>query len=404
MNISHNKPTSFFNKCCIALIIGLLIIAVSYSLIQNNLIQIPDSIENFSLQTNLTRFQLGNFHAGKVGIGSSASTGIKAKWWRTYFTAPNEIIPGEEFQVAEGFISLINKSQTHIHIAGFEANYLPIATALINAHRRGVEVIWITDDEFGLEEDLLEETYFFKSLQDAGIQVIDDNRSALMHNKFAIFDQNIVWTGSTNFTHNGFTRNNNNAIWINDHTLAELYENEFEEMRIGNFGPTSPSYQYKQLTKIQDSRVIVLFGSEDSTINEINYYLNNARQNIVIMAFSFTHDDMGEVLIKKMSEGIIVASIFEKRGSLTKYSEMSKLFCAGGHIRQDGNPGSMHHKVIIIDGEIVITGSLNFSQNATKKNDENVLIIYNPEIAESYIKEFERLWYDAIIPPTIECN
>ncbi len=40
----------------------------------------------------------------------------------------------------------------------------------------------------------------------------------------------------------------------------------------------------------------------------------------------------------------------------------------------------MHHKVIIIDDRTVITGSFNFSRNANRKNDENTLIIENPEL------------------------
>ena len=55
-------------------------------------------------------------------------------------------------------------------------------------------------------------------------------------------------------------------------------------------------------------------------------------------------------------------------------------------------PKSMHHKVIIVDGQIVITGSYNFSKSAKTRNDENTLILHNPEIAELYIEEFERVW------------
>ena len=355
-------------------------------------------------QTNALFYQGISTFSGKGSDGDTLEEITKEKWWRTFFTSPNAIVTEDENDVAHGFIDLINHSQETIYIAGFEADYLPIATALVNASQRGVEVIWITDDEYGIEADLVDENYFFKTLKDANITVLDDQRSALMHNKFAIFDHSIVWTGSANFTYNGFTRNNNNAIWINDKTVAEIFENEFNEMLSGNFGPSSPSFQYKQLTKVDGSRIIILFGSEDSTINEINYYLNNAKQNIVMMTFSFTHDDMGDMLIEKINQGVTVATIFEKRGSMTEYSELPRLYCAGAHVRQDGNPGSMHHKVIIIDGEILITGSLNFTQNATKKNDENVVIIYDPQIAESYIHEFERLWYESVLPPVIECN
>ena len=363
-------------------------------------------LQKFSIQERHTFlfFQEKSRFSGKSDDGNSIDDEIKEKWWRTYFTNPKAIIPEDEFLVAEGFIELIEHSKETIHIAGFEADYLPIASALIAASKRGVDIIWITDDDYGLEADLIDENYFFKTLQDENITVLDDGRSALMHNKFAIFDQSIVWTGSTNFTYNGFNKNNNNSIWINDDTVAEIFENEFNEMLDGNFGPSSPSYQYKQLTKVDGSRIIILFGSEDSTINEINYYLRNAKQNIVVMAFSFTHDDMGDILVDKIEEGVTVATLFEKRASMTEYSEMPRLYCAGAHVRQDGNPGTMHHKVIIIDGEIVITGSLNFTQNATQKNDENVIIVYDSQIAESYIHEFERLWYDAVIPPVIECN
>ena len=71
--------------------------------------------------------------------------------------------------------------------------------------------------------------------------------------------------------------------------------------------------------------------------------------------------------------------------------EYQNLLENGIDVRLDGNPKSMHHKVIIIDGEIVVTGSYNFSKSAKTKNDENTLILHSPEIAELYIEEFERV-------------
>ncbi|HXQ35339.1 MAG TPA: phospholipase D-like domain-containing protein, partial [Anaerolineales bacterium] len=61
-------------------------------------------------------------------------------------------------------------------------------------------------------------------------------------------------------------------------------------------------------------------------------------------------------------------------------------------VRRDGNPSFLHHKVIVVDERIVITGSLNFSTNAEESNDENVIIIDNPEIARLYTQEFDRVW------------
>jgi phosphatidylserine/phosphatidylglycerophosphate/cardiolipin synthase-like enzyme len=51
----------------------------------------------------------------------------------------------------------------------------------------------------------------------------------------------------------------------------------------------------------------------------------------------------------------------------------------------------MHHKVFIIDEKIVITGSYNFSSSAERTNDENVVILFDPQIAAQYLAEFRRV-------------
>ena len=73
---------------------------------------------------------------------------------------------------------------------------------------------------------------------------------------------------------------------------------------------------------------------------------------------------------------------------------------------QDGNRGTFHHKVIVIDQKITVTGSLNFSDNADETNDENVLILTNKEIASEFLDEFERRWSEAEKPdPSIfDCD
>jgi phosphatidylserine/phosphatidylglycerophosphate/cardiolipin synthase-like enzyme len=52
----------------------------------------------------------------------------------------------------------------------------------------------------------------------------------------------------------------------------------------------------------------------------------------------------------------------------------------------------MHHKVMIIDDQIVIMGSYNFTASAENVNDENLIVIYNPDIAAQYLREFQRVY------------
>jgi phosphatidylserine/phosphatidylglycerophosphate/cardiolipin synthase-like enzyme len=51
-----------------------------------------------------------------------------------------------------------------------------------------------------------------------------------MHNKFAVIDGTMVWTGSYNVTKNGQGKNNNNALLLKSGELADIYLQEFNEM------------------------------------------------------------------------------------------------------------------------------------------------------------------------------
>ena len=52
----------------------------------------------------------------------------------------------------------------------------------------------------------------------------------------------------------------------------------------------------------------------------------------------------------------------------------------------------MHHKIIVIDESTVITGSFNFTKSADQENDDNVLVVHNPDLAKLYLQEFSSIW------------
>ena len=127
-------------------------------------------------------------------------------------------------------------------------------------------------------------------------------------------------------------------------------------------------------------------------------YVRGAQSSIRFLAFSFTDQPLAQAMIDRAGTGVDVAGVFEKVGSETESSQLRTLYCAKLPARQDGNPKFLHDKVIVVDNRYVITGSFNFSANATESNDENVIIIDNPEIASLYMQEFERIWNIATEP------
>lgn len=327
-------------------------------------------------------------------VAPSSNNG-SGNWWEVYFTDPVNMDNPDQWQgsIEEEIIKKINNAKSSIHIASFEFDLTPVAEALVAAKQRGVEVQWVTDNEHGLEADEEPGHGQFEMLMKAGIEVRADDRTALMHNKFWIFDQQMVWTGSTNITENGIFDQDNNVLVIYSTDLAAIYEAEFQEMWNGEFGPKSPSQLASQNTVVNGSTINVIFTSEDHAIEEaIIPLLNSAQKSIRFLAFSFTDYPMAKAMIDRAAVGVNVAGVFEKVGSSTDSAELRTLYCAGVPARRDGNGGFMHNKVVIVDERYVVTGSLNFSTNAETSNDENVLIIDNPDIARLYMQEFERVW------------
>jgi phosphatidylserine/phosphatidylglycerophosphate/cardiolipin synthase-like enzyme len=289
------------------------------------------------------------------------------------------------------FINLIRSSHFSFSGSFYDISSPYIVNELIIAKKRGVNIKLVTEKD---NSDKIS----IRKLIDSGIQIVTDNRSGLMHNKFAISDGNIVWTGSYNITTNGAVKNNNNAIEISSKDLAEIFISEFNEMFyekiFGNkkeIGPFS-SLQKKYYVKIDNTNINAYFSPEDNIEKIILKRINKAKKSIHFMAFSFTSDKIGEAIIKKSKQGIKVKGIFEARGSKTRYSEYIKMKIEGIPVKKDKNRYVMHHKVIIIDGVRVITGSYNFSKNANKNNDENIIIIDNKKIADKYIREFYKLY------------
>jgi phosphatidylserine/phosphatidylglycerophosphate/cardiolipin synthase-like enzyme len=329
-----------------------------------------------------------------------------ASWWQVYFVTSQRVRQAQEEEygakglpaellkgsITAALIAKIDAAQKTIHIASFETDIIDVANALIRAKERGVDVRWITDDESGLMADTKPGHGQFALMKKAGIPVIDDKRGALMHDKFWLFDGQTVWSGSTNVTISGMFEQNNNVIVIESAELAAIYERQFEDMWAGKFNAKAPSTVDQQKVTIDGTPIQILFSPEDKAISKIIPYVQGAQKSVRFMAFTFTQPLLSQAMIEAAKRGVAVSGVFETTGADSQYGAMTPLACAKVPVRIDGNYSFMHHKVIVIDNRIVITGSLNFTDNADQSNNENVLIIDNPEIAKLYTAEFERVW------------
>ncbi len=322
---------------------------------------------------------------------SGAPTSSGKDWFTVFFTDPTA--PGAASYRGgpdEDLAAAIDNARLSVDAAVYDLNLWSIRDALIAAHRRGVSVRLVTESDNMDEQEVQE-------VKQAGIEVLGDRHESLMHDKFVVIDRSQVWTGSMNFTIGGGYLDNNNLIRLQSSKLAQAYTHEFEQMFVDDLFSVekTPAANNPNIT-VNGSRIEVYFSPEDGTLEYILNAVNAADESIDFLAYSFTSDELAAALIERAKSGVIVRGVFDKdQYHSNSGTEFDTLTNAGLDVWLDGNPRLMHHKVIIIDGQVVITGSYNFSNNAEQYNDENTLIIHNQDIAEQYLSEFQQVYEQA---------
>lgn len=317
-----------------------------------------------------------------------AGYGAHASWIDIYFTDPESPLSPQETGGLDGPLAAsIDSARLTLDVAIYSMSLRTVRDALIRAHERGVQVRVV------MESDNMDRSAP-QALIDAGIPVLGDRREGLMHDKFIVIDRTEVWLGSMNYTYSGAYEDNNQLILIRSVEMAENYTKEFEEMFVDDmFGPDIVPETPNPIVRVEDTLMEVYFSPDDGVADRIFDVLNDAEESIYFLAFSFTTDEFGETIRDKAENGLTVAGVMEEEQVKSNIGTEYDLFKqAGLDVFTDGNEGQMHHKTMIIDGRIVITGSYNFSRSAEIRNDENLVIIYNEKIADFYMQEFQRVY------------
>jgi len=326
-----------------------------------------------------------------ITITATATVIPLVDWFQVYFTNPDDPHASDYTGGPDEYLAAaIQQARLTLDIAIYSLNLWSIRDAILAAWHRGVNVRMVMDSDNMDNEEVQE-------LVAAGIPIIGDRREGLMHNKFVIIDREVVWTGSMNFTVGSAYKDENNLIRIRSAKVVENYMHEFEEMFIQDkFGTEGVADTPHPSLEINGTYLDFLFSPDDGVAAYINDVLNSAQQSIYFMAYSFTSNELSALILERASVGVTVSGVMDGgQVSSGVGSEYDAFKQAGLDIRLDGNRGLMHHKVIIIDRGIVITGSYNFTASAEDRNDENLIVIHNPEVAEKFIVEFMRIYSHA---------
>ncbi|MFT4312186.1 MAG: phospholipase D-like domain-containing protein [Candidatus Woesearchaeota archaeon] len=268
---------------------------------------------------------------------------------------------------------MVEQANSSILCAFYEFSYQPLIDLFDAKSADGVIVKVIIDRAYVFDRPYLR----------------PDTRSAYMHHKFCIIDQKRGFSGSANPTHTSFHISANNIVFFESESLSRIYMDAFLNLYAGNFTNIAPT-QITQ-TEVAMTPVEVYFCPQDSCARQIIGHLRQATESIYFLTFAFTHNEIGNELIIQSYNGVRVQGIMDTR-LVSQYSQFDPFLLQNISVIRKSIPrGSMHHKVFVIDEKTIIAGSMNPSQNADTRNNENILIIKNKTLAQAFVQEYYRL-------------
>ena len=370
------------------------------------------------------------------------------EWIQVYFNMPsdqNEATPGNKNNDQHDLIgtleALIDSAQHSVDLCIYDLEQPRIGRALARAQQRGLRVRLVTDN-YHRNDSQQVDSLMWQILREGGVISIDDdgdvympdgtifdnslvNAGADMHNKFAVIDANndnpnddYVWTGSTNLTYTG-AFNTNHTIVIKDNALAKAYVAEFEQMWGSSSDLPNPERarfhkDKKPVTDhifyIDSTRVELYFApinrndTKPSVVNRlVEVVEQEAQHDVSFQAFAISANfPLSRKIWELSATGDITLNGVIDRRFYGRYESQGDIWASPAAkvtnrmILPSNELRKLHHKVMILDAAnpepndeaVVFTGSYNFSNNAEKNNDENLLIIYSDKIANQFYQDF----------------
>lgn len=136
------------------------------------------------------------------------------------------------------------------------------------------------------------------------------------------------------------------------------------------------------------NKMNVCFTPPSGCGNLIAIEISKAQNSIYVQAYGMTSKPIVRELIRAKQRGLRVAVLLDSSNTHDHASKMQELIDAGIEVKIDKVSGIAHNKVMIIDKKKVITGSFNFTNAADNINAENVMLIEDTKIADTYLQNW----------------
>jgi len=338
----------------------------------------------------------------KVPVPALIYTGKDVKIYLTDFTTKLKPDRNGNTAICNEIVNQINLAKSTIDIAIYGYDRVPkIEAAIKKAIARGVQIRLVHDiDSNG--KNIYEHTFLFSDLIknstcDRAPSFVKNKgyyTNSIMHDKFYIFDNSTVITGSANLSFTDMSGFNSNAvIMIKSPQIAQIFTKEFEQMYSQKFHSLKTKICNKENITLGNSVYSVYFSPADGIISNVLVpIINSAKKYIYIPAFLITDNRLAQTLIAARQRGVDIKIVVDATNAKNNYSKHKLLRQNGIQVKTENYAGKLHSKSMIIDDKYTIIGSMNFSSSGDKKNDENIIVIKDSNITKFYKTFFIYLW------------
>ncbi|MEM7156330.1 MAG: alkaline phosphatase family protein [Myxococcota bacterium] len=273
----------------------------------------------------------------------------------------------------------------------------------------------------------------YDRLTKAGVTVHQRRHVAISHNKYMLLKGadgkgKAILTGSTNFTNGGISTQSNQSVIVRDPEVAAVYLEDFERvLQDDNKGLREFNAQGEVISDSLEVYFSPHSASDTPDLDRFKALARDAESSMLFLTFRMTsHEVLSEIFSRgdSQDDDLLVFGVADRvykgndgSGDRLIYDEslagdprvvsaadpLDDLSEEPGEdvlydeLKREGYDPLVHHKILLADWDspecTVVTGSANYSNNSSKNNDENSLVIRGDQrLAQQYFVEFARLY------------
>lgn len=308
------------------------------------------------------------------------------------FMGPKALNNRDDLEAA--IIAFIGDAKESLDIAVQELESEAIAQAIIDVKKQGIKIRLVLEGHYLTVDNAVVDPWvaggnneanrrIHSALLRSKIEVRTDLNPKTFHQKFIVRDPDgnraALLTGSTNFTPTGTGSNLNHVVLVKGKSVAGTYLDEFEEIWSGTFGRVSVRHDPKpRLHRASKVRIKVLFAPDHAPELEIMKQMLKARERIDFAIFTFASSSGIDDTMLALHPGIAIRGVLDGGQGGRPWAPTQTLQDAGIEIhlaRRVHGLNKLHHKLMVIDRQVLVVGSFNFTEPANTLNDENILVI-----------------------------